>query len=196
MAARSATGVPLFFWWARRRNLSCAGALARRPQVREGSSAHNHGLMTAPTPSPTLREYDIAARSTDIFGRVLASARNHHFIVDGPIQNDCPGEEITPGEMFLSAVASCGVELMHVIAKNEKLPLDRVVVKIHAWNDRTKQSRTDFNTFNSVRLDVTVWGANMAQATTLVDGFKARCPLFGTVAIAVPDVQVHVALGT
>ena len=63
--------------------------------------------MTAPP--TTLREYDIAARSTDIFGRVMCSARDHHFIVDGPIQNDCPGEEITPAESFLSGVAACGV---------------------------------------------------------------------------------------
>ena len=40
--------------------------------------------MTTPatTPSPTLRQYDISARSTDTFGRVLCTARDHHFIVD------------------------------------------------------------------------------------------------------------------
>jgi uncharacterized OsmC-like protein len=128
--------------------------------------------MTAP-PS-TLREYDISARSTDIFGRVLATARDHHFIVDGPVQNGCPGEEVTPVEMFLSAVAACGVELIHVIAKQDSVPLDRVAVKIHAWSDRTKQTRPDLNTLNSVRLDFTVWGADNAQAAALVEGFKRR----------------------
>jgi uncharacterized OsmC-like protein len=128
--------------------------------------------MTAP-PS-TLREYDISARSTDIFGRVLATARDHHFIVDGPVQNGCPGEEVTPVEMFLSAVAACGVELIHVIAKQDSVPLDRVAVKIHAWSDRTKQERPDLNTLNSVRLDFTVWGADNAQAAALVEGFKRR----------------------
>jgi uncharacterized OsmC-like protein len=132
--------------------------------------------MTAPTPSPspTLREYDVAARSTDVFGRVQASARNHHFIVDGPIQNGCPGEELTPVELFLSSVAACGVELIHVIAKQDNVPLDRVAVKIHAWNDRTKQVRSDLNTLNSVRLDFTVWGADSAGAAALVEGFKRR----------------------
>src|SRR4051812_19863665 len=97
--------------------------------------------MTAP--SPTLRAYDVAARSTDIFGRVMCSARDHHFIVDGPVQNGCPGEEITPVEVFLSAVAACGVELIHVIAKGEGTPLDRVNVAIHGEIDRAQQARSD-----------------------------------------------------
>ena len=39
------------------------------------------------SPAPTIREYRVDARSTDVFGRVLVSAREHHFIVDGPVQN-------------------------------------------------------------------------------------------------------------
>jgi hypothetical protein len=42
-----------------------------------------------------LRQYELQARSTETFGRVLCSARTHHFVVDGPIQNGCPGEAIT-----------------------------------------------------------------------------------------------------
>jgi uncharacterized OsmC-like protein len=148
------------------------------------------------TPASTLREYDISARSTDIFGRVLCSARNHHFIVDGPVQNDCPGEEITPAEVFLSAVAACGVELIHVIARDQSAPLQRVAVQIHGEVDRANQARADLTTFNSVRIDVTLWGVDKAQAAAVVDGFKGRCPLYGTVASAVKDVRVNVTLGT
>lgn len=154
--------------------------------------------MTTPASSgaPTLREYDISARSTDLFGRVLCSARDHHFIVDGPVQNDCPGEEITPAEVFLSAVAACGVELIHVIARDQSAPLQRVAVKIHGEVDRANQGRPDLTTFNSVRLDFTLWGVDNTQAAAVVDGFKKRCPLYGTVASAVADVQVHFTLGT
>jgi len=128
--------------------------------------------MTAPV--TTLREYDVSARSTDIFGRVLCTARDHHFIVDGPVQNGCPGEEVTPVEAFLSAVAACGVELIHVIARDQTVPLNRVAVKIRGGVDRAKQARTDLTTFNFVRLDFTLWGPNDAQASTLVEGFKRR----------------------
>src|SRR5829696_8934175 len=113
--------------------------------------------MTAPT---QVREYEISARSTDIFGRVMCSARDHHFIVDGPIQNDCPGEEVTPAEVFLSAVAACGVELIHVIAKNEGVPLARVRVTINGLVDRGNQTRPNVTTFNTVRLAFTLSGTD------------------------------------
>jgi uncharacterized OsmC-like protein len=150
--------------------------------------------MTA-SASPTLREYDIAARSTDIFGRVLVSARDHHYIIDGPVQNDCPGEEITPAEAFLSGVAACGVELMHVLAKGENIPLQRVAMKIHGEVDRANQARPGVTTFNAVAIDVTLWGVNDAQAKTVVEGFKGRCPLYGTVSVATPDVKVSYHIG-
>jgi uncharacterized OsmC-like protein len=146
--------------------------------------------------SPNVRTYDVAARSTDIFGRVLCSARDHHFIVDGPVQNNCPGEEITPAESFLSGVAACGVELMHVIARDQQVPLERASVEIHGIVDRDNPPRPDLTLFNAVRLNVTLWGVTLAQATGVVDGFKKRCPLYGTVAAATPDVKVNVAVGT
>jgi hypothetical protein len=67
--------------------------------------------MVAPTPQQ-VSDYDVAARSTDIFGRVLCSIRDHHFIIDGPVQNGAPNEEVTPVEVLLSAIAACGVELI------------------------------------------------------------------------------------
>jgi uncharacterized OsmC-like protein len=127
--------------------------------------------MTAP--ASTLRAYDVAARSTDVFGRVLCNARDHHFIVDGPVQNGCPGEEITPVEQFLASIAAC-VELVHVIARDTNVPLHRVAVRIHGEVDRAKQARTDLTTLNSVRLDFTLWGTDGAQAAALVEGFKRR----------------------
>src|SRR5688572_7479741 len=71
------------------------------------------------------------------------TARNHHYIIDGPIQNDCPGEELTPPEAFLSAVASCGVEQMHVIARAENILLNHVDLDIHGVVDRGNQARAD-----------------------------------------------------
>lgn len=127
--------------------------------------------MTSPTP---IREYQVRARSTDVFGRVMCSARDHHFIVDGPVQNGCPGEEVTPPELFLSAVASCGVELVHVIARDQGVPLERVHVTIDGTVDRGNQPRGDVTVFNSVRLRFTLGGADASQAAALVEGFKRR----------------------
>jgi uncharacterized OsmC-like protein len=127
--------------------------------------------MTTPT---TLREYDVSARSTDTFGRVLCTVRDHHFVIDGPVQNGAPGEEVTPVEQFLSSIAACGVELIHVIARDQQVPLGRVHVKIYGAVDRAKQARTDVTTLNTVALDVTLSGCDAAQAAALVEGFKRR----------------------
>ncbi|MFN8582749.1 MAG: OsmC family protein [Gemmatimonadaceae bacterium] len=129
--------------------------------------------MTAPA-STTVREYEVRAQSTDTFGRVLCNARQHHFIVDGPVQNGCPGEELTPPELFLSAVASCGVELIHVIAKDQGVPLTGVKARLWAMMDRAKQPRSDVTLFNTVRLEFELSGTDGAQAAALVEGFKRR----------------------
>jgi uncharacterized OsmC-like protein len=131
--------------------------------------------MTAPSTAPSLvREYEVRARSTDIFGRVMCSAREHHFIIDGPVQNGCPGEEVTPPEAFLAGVASCGVELLHVIARADGVPLGRVAATLTATVDRGNQPRTDVTVFNSVRLDFRLTGTDASTAAALVEGFKRR----------------------
>ena len=126
------------------------------------------------TPPVTIRNYTVSAQSTDVFGRVLCSARDHHFIVDGPVQNGCPGEELTPPELFLSAVASCGVELVHVIAKDQGAAVGKVHLAVHGTVDRGKQKRTDVTVFNAVRLEFSIGGTDGATAAQLVEGFKRR----------------------
>jgi len=144
---------------------------------------------------PTIREYDARATTTRTFGRVLAGARDHHIVVDGPVQNGCLGEAITPAEMFLAAVASCGAELVEVIAREEGVPLGTVDVAITGWVDRSNQPRADVTTFNKVHLDVTLTGVDEPRGRALVDGFRRRCPLYGTVAAASGEVTVSVRVG-
>src|SRR5215216_791949 len=104
--------------------------------------------------TPEVRRYRTGARSTDTFGRVLVSARDQHLIVDGPVQNGCPGEAITPAEMFLSGVAACGVELIQVLAKGENVPLRSVRAAIEATQDPANPVRADVNIFNTVRINL------------------------------------------
>jgi len=121
-----------------------------------------------------IREYQVEARSTGTFGRVLCNARDQHFVVDGPVQNGCPGEAITPAELFLAGVAACGVELLHVIARDAKLPLLGVLVTANGVLDRSRPVRSDVSVFNSVRLAFTLDGVDQAQAEELISSFKRR----------------------
>ena len=123
---------------------------------------------------PDLREYAVEARSTDTFGRVLASCRNHHFVVDGPVQNGCPGEAVTPAELFLAGVATCGVELLGVLAKQQGAPLTGVQVQVRGRMDRANPVRPDLSLFNQVRLTFKLEGVTEEQAAGLIESFKRR----------------------
>ena len=113
------------------------------------------------------------ARSTDTFGRVLCNTRNHHFIVDGPVQNGCPGEAVTPAELFLAGIAACGVELVQAIGRDQQLA-PRVSVEIEGALDRANPVRRDVTVFNSVHLRFHLAGVTQAQGADLIDRFKGR----------------------
>ena len=122
----------------------------------------------------TVRNYDVNARSTDTFGRVLCNTRNHHFVIDGPVQNGCPGEEVTPAELFLTGIAACGVELIQGIARDQQVPLSGVKVNIAGMMDRANPVRRDLMVFNSVRLKFQFSGVTQAQGLDLAERFKGR----------------------
>jgi uncharacterized OsmC-like protein len=124
--------------------------------------------------APEVRRYAVDARSTDTFGRVLCSSRSHHFVVDGPVYNGCPGEELTPAELFLAGVAACGVELVQVLARAEDLPLARAGVAIAGELDPDRPVRQDVSVFNRVRLRFDLEGVTPDQADLLVKRFKGR----------------------
>jgi uncharacterized OsmC-like protein len=120
------------------------------------------------------RRYEVRAGSTDTFGRVLWSCRDQHFVADGPVQNGCPGEAVTPAELFLAGIAACGVELVQVIAKAEDLPLASASVEVSGEIDPDDPVRDDVNVFNRVRLVFRLGGVTAEQGDLLVDRFKKR----------------------
>jgi len=121
-----------------------------------------------------IRKYAAEAQSTDTFGRVLCAARDQHFVIDGPVQNGCPGEAVTPPEAFLVAVASCGIELVQVIARELSLPIPSARVEIEGTVDRDHPVRPDVTLFNEVKLRFAIQDVSREQATDLVERFKKR----------------------
>ncbi len=120
------------------------------------------------------RQYEVSARSTEVFGRVLWSCRDQHFVADGPVHNGCPGEAVTPAELFLAGVASCGVELLQVVARSEDVPLESASVEVSGEIDPANPVRADLSVFNSVRLRFRLAGVSEDAATRLVERFKRR----------------------
>ncbi len=121
-----------------------------------------------------IRRYEARAQSTETFGRVLCACRDHHFVVDGPVQNGCPGEAVTPAEIFLAAVAACGVELVGVIAREKSIPLSGARVAISGMMDRSRPVRPDLTLFRTVRLEFDLSGVSPGQGEELVAAFRGR----------------------
>jgi uncharacterized OsmC-like protein len=105
---------------------------------------------------------------------VLWSCRDQHFVADGPVHNGCPGEAVTPAELFLAGIASCGIELLQVIARSEDVPLESASVEVAGEMDPANPVRQDVSVFNSVRLEFRLAGVTEDDAALLVERFKRR----------------------
>lgn len=121
-----------------------------------------------------VRSYEVGARSTDVFGRVLWTCREQHFVADGPVHNGCPGEAVTPAELFLAGIASCGVELVQVVARDDGVAVGQVLARISGEIDPERPVRDDVTVFTSVRLELDVEGVTQTEAERLVERFKRR----------------------
>lgn len=118
-------------------------------------------------------DYMVRAASTATFGRVLLSARHHHVVVDGPVKNGCPGEALTPAELFLGGVAACGAELVQVIGRERGLTVG-VEAEMGGTIDRAHEVRQDVTVFSAVSLRFELRGVGDEDAAALVEAFKAR----------------------
>lgn len=116
----------------------------------------------------------VTGTTTSTFGRVLLGARHHHVVVDGPVRNGCPGEALTPPEIFLGGVVTCAAELLQVLARDEGLDLQGVDATIGGTIDREHAVRSDVTVFSAVTLDLTLRGVGDEDAARLVAAFKGR----------------------
>lgn len=119
-------------------------------------------------------DYLVRSASTGTFGRVLVSSRDQHLVVDGPAQNGCPGEAITPAELFLGGVAACAVELLQVIARDLGVELAAVEAEMAGSIDRGRAVRPEVTVFSSAALRVRLHGVGDEQAAALLEAFKSR----------------------
>lgn len=122
----------------------------------------------------TTRRYEVNARSTDVLGRVLCNARQHHFVMDGPVASGFPGEAVGPAESFLAGIAACGVELVQALARDQKLPLSCVKVDMSGIMDRATPVRTDVTVFNALEMQFHLTGVTQAAGEDLISRFRAR----------------------
>ena len=74
--------------------------------------------------------YRVRSYSTGTPGRAICNTRNHHWVADGT-----GGDEVGAGELFLSGITACAVNMVERIAGGEEIPLNWMDVSVEAYRD-------------------------------------------------------------
>ena len=77
--------------------------------------------------------YKVRSYSTGTLGRAICNARYHHWVADGS-----GGEEVGAGELFLSGISACAVNMVESIAHEDQIPLDWMDVSVESYRDPDK----------------------------------------------------------
>ena len=112
--------------------------------------------------------YKVRSYSTGTLGRAICNARMHHFVAD-----DANGEEVGAGELFLSGITACAVNMVERLANEGSVPLDWMDVDAESWRDPDKPT-ADLTIYDAIRVSFEMWGVDDDQAHELVETWKRR----------------------
>lgn len=128
--------------------------------------------------------YRVHGYSTGTPGRAICNARNQHFVSD-----DVGGDAVGAAELFLSGVSACAVNMVERLARQDQIPVQWMDVSVEAYRDPNKAAG-EVTVFDAIRVHFEMWGVAPEQAESLVETWKRRCPLYGSVATATEDTAV------
>ena len=109
---------------------------------------------------------EAASQTTAVPGRSLNSARTNHFIIDAPAFKGGPEEAVTPAEVFLAGICSCGVLIVESAAQHTGVPLQSARASIRGI--RTQDNPANFH---RIELDLDLYGVTSEQADRLVKAY-------------------------
>ena len=112
--------------------------------------------------------YKVRSYSTGTLGRAICNARTHHFVAD-----DAGGEEVGAGELFLSGISACAVNMVERLAKEQQIPLQWMDVGVEAYRDPTK-APGERSVYDAIRVHFEMWGVSQEHARQLVDIWQQR----------------------
>ncbi|WP_375779457.1 OsmC family protein [Bradyrhizobium sp. ma5] len=117
----------------------------------------------------------ITSATIGLFGRYLLSAGSNHFVSDQRAAAGGPAEAITAGELLLSSLGSCALDLIRKIAKEQDIALREAGTKVSFQRHASDPTR-----YESIRIAVRLTGVTASEAETLVGGFTSNCPIYNT----------------
>ena len=112
--------------------------------------------------------YKVRSYSTGTLGRAICNARTHHWVADGS-----GGDEVGAGELFLSGISACAVNMVEKIAHDEQVPLDWMDVSVESYRDPEKESG-ERTLYDDIRIHFQMWGVDDDQGQHLVDVWQRR----------------------
>ncbi len=109
----------------------------------------------------------VRSSSSGIIGRAVSQSRNARLVLDSSSRPQ--DDTLTNSEAFLAGVASCGVTLIEMHAKETGVPLARMDVAIEGARTAEEPNR-----FASVTMRFQLAGVSQAQAEDLVATYRNR----------------------
>ena len=121
-------------------------------------------------------------------GRAIVETRQHHFIIDSPPPLGGPNEELNPLDILLAALATCGTFVIETAAREMQVPLKSVHVDAEGdFDPRGVKGEPGVDPrITEFRVKVMLDGTTSEQTNTLIEQFKARCPVYTTLSRAAP----------
>ena len=114
------------------------------------------------------RTYRVQTYSSGTHGRAICNARTHHWVAD-----DGGGDAVGAGELFLSGITACAVNMVERIALTDEAPVDFMEVSAEAYRD-PNATPGDISLYADVRIHFKIWGVDDDQGNYLVDTWKKR----------------------
>ena len=114
--------------------------------------------------------YQAQTYSSGTHGRAICNARTHHWVAD-----DGGGDAVYSGELFLSGITACAVNMVERIAVTDEAPVDFMEVSAAAYRDpNAPPAPGDLTLYADVRIHFKIWGVDDDQGNYLVDTWKKR----------------------
>jgi uncharacterized OsmC-like protein len=130
----------------------------------------------------------VSSSLSNELGRAIVETRQHHFIIDSPPPLGGPNEELNPLDILLAALATCGTFVIETAAREMKIPLKSVHVDAEGdFDPRGVKGEPGVDPrITEFRVKVELDGASPDQTNSLIEQFKARCPVYTTLSRAAP----------
>ena len=127
------------------------------------------------------------AQLSNVEGRSIVKARDHHVVIDAPPPLGGPNEAINPIEILLTSLASCGVLVSERVAHEMDMTLNRASADVECDLDPRGVKGVDVNPRIQVfRVKLALDGPTEKQAKQLVEAIKTRCPIYTTLERSAP----------